>query len=75
MAMGGSFAALVLSYTGYVANTELNEASQTAIVWLFNLVPAGFSFACMIALLFYKVDSARFTQILSDLDARAHGKS
>jgi sugar (glycoside-pentoside-hexuronide) transporter len=75
MALGGSFAALVLSYTGYVANTELNEASQTAIVWLFNLVPAGFSFACMIALLFYKVDNARFTQILSDLDARAHSKS
>lgn len=70
MALGGSFAAIVLSMTGYVANTELNEASRTAIIWLFNLVPAGFSLGCLVALMFYKLDGERFNQILVELETR-----
>ncbi len=70
MALGGSFAAIVLSFSGYVANTELTESAQTAIVWLFNIVPAGFSLACMVALLFYRLDGEKFSQVLADLEAR-----
>jgi sugar (glycoside-pentoside-hexuronide) transporter len=74
MALGGSFAAIVLSFSGYVANTELTESAQTAIVWLFNMVPAGFSLACMIALLFYRLDGEKFSQVLRDLEAREAAK-
>ena len=73
MALGGSFAAIVLSFSGYVANTELTESAQTAIVWLFNIVPAGFSLACMVALLFYRLDGEKFSQVLADLEARESG--
>ncbi len=74
MALGGSFAAIVLSFSGYVANTELTDAAQTAIIWLFNIVPAGFSLACMVALLFYRLDGEKFSQVLKDLEARAAAK-
>ena len=70
MALGGSFSMIVLEKTGYIANTELNEASRTAIIWLYNIVPAGCSVACIIALIFYKLDGERFSQILADLEAR-----
>jgi sugar (glycoside-pentoside-hexuronide) transporter len=73
MAFGGALAAMVMSWTGYVANTELTETARTAIVWLFNLVPAGFSLACLIALLFYKLDGTRFRQILVELEQRKEG--
>lgn len=73
MALGGSFAAIVLSFSGYVANTELTESAQTAIVWLFNIVPAVFSLACMVALLFYRLDGEKFSQVLADLEARESG--
>jgi Na+/melibiose symporter-like transporter len=75
MALGGSFAAIVLSFSGYVANTELTESAQTAIIWLFNIVPAGFSLACMIALMFYRLDGDKFSQVLKDLEARAAAKN
>lgn len=75
MALGGSFAAIVLSFSGYVANTELTESAQTAIIWLFNIVPAGFSLACMIALMFYRLDGEKFAQVLQDLEARAANKA
>ena len=70
MALGGAFSMIVLEKTGYVANTELNEASRTAVIWLYNIVPAGCSVACIIALIFYKLDGERFSQILADLEAR-----
>ena len=70
MAVAGSLAAFVLSRAGYEANTELVASAQTAIRWLFNLIPAGFSLACLIALLFYKLDGSKFKQIMSELDER-----
>ena len=70
MALGGSFSMIVLEKTGYIANTELNEASRTAVIWLYNIVPAVCSVACIIALIFYKLDGERFSQILTDLEAR-----
>lgn len=74
MALGGSFAAIVLSLSGYVANTELTETAQTAIIWLFNIVPAIASLGCMVALLFYRLDAEKFSQVLEDLEVRAAAK-
>lgn len=73
MAFGGSFATFVLSRSGYVANTELTQSAQTAIVWLFNLIPAAFSLVCLVALLFYRLDGEKFSQILAKLEARELG--
>jgi sugar (glycoside-pentoside-hexuronide) transporter len=70
MAVASSLAAFILSRAGYEANTELTTSAETAIRWLFNLIPAVFSSACLIALLFYKLDGARFSQIVSELDKR-----
>ena len=74
MAVGGALAAMVMSWTGYVANTELTGVARTAIIWLFNLVPAGFALACAITLCFYKLDGPKYKQILADLEARAGKK-
>jgi sugar (glycoside-pentoside-hexuronide) transporter len=70
IALASSFAAWIMSVTGYEANTELTASAQTAICWLFNLVPAVFSIACFVALLFYKLDGAKFKQIIAELDQR-----
>ena len=70
MAVAGSLAAFVLSRAGYEANTDLVATAETAIRWLFNMIPAGFSLACLIALLFYKLDGSKFKQIMSELDER-----
>lgn len=74
MAVGGALAAMVMSWTGYVANTELTGVARTAIIWLFNLVPAGFALACAITLCFYKLDGPKYKQILADLEARTGKK-
>lgn len=70
MALGGAMAAMVMSLTGYVANTELSESAYTAITCLFNIVPAGFSLACFFSLIFYKLTREKFTQIVTELQAR-----
>ena len=70
MAVASSLAAFVLSRAGYEANTDLIESAQTAIRWLFNIVPAVFSLGCLIALLFYKLDGTKFKQIMAELDQR-----
>ncbi len=70
MALGGAFSMLVLQKSGYVANTELNDSTRTAVIWLYNIVPAGCSVACIVALIFYKLDGERFSQILADLETR-----
>jgi sugar (glycoside-pentoside-hexuronide) transporter len=70
MAVASSLAAFILSRAGYEANTDLTAAAETAIRWLFNMIPAFFSSACLIALLFYKLDGSRFKQIMTELEER-----
>jgi sugar (glycoside-pentoside-hexuronide) transporter len=70
MAVGGALATFVLAQTGYVANVEQQETALTGIRWLFNLVPALFSLACLIALLFYRLSPAMFERIKRELVER-----
>jgi sugar (glycoside-pentoside-hexuronide) transporter len=71
MAIAGSLAALVMSLTGYEANTELTETARAGIEWLFSMIPAGFSLLCLVTLLFYKLDGRKFKQIMIDLENRS----
>ena len=72
MALAGALAAWVLSVVGYVPNQEQSATVVTAIEWLFNLFPALFSVACLIALLFYKVDGTLFEKIRQELSTGTH---
>jgi sugar (glycoside-pentoside-hexuronide) transporter len=67
MALAGSFAAYVLSMTGYVANTELTPLAEEGIRWLFNIFPGLCSVLCLLSLLFYKLTHDRYEEILDDL--------
>lgn len=70
MAVAGSLAAFVLSQVGYVPNQDQPPEVATAIAWLFNLFPAGFSIICVIALVFYKIEGPIFDKIKLELEAR-----
>jgi GPH family glycoside/pentoside/hexuronide:cation symporter len=70
LAVGGAFAALVLDWTGYVANAPQTETALGGIEMLFNLVPAGFSILCLLTLFFYRIDASLFDRITSELEDR-----
>jgi len=67
MALGGFVTATVLDQTGYVANQDQTDLARSGIEWLFNLMPAAFSVLCLVALLFYRLDSTKFQQVLDQL--------
>ncbi len=71
LAVGGAFAALMLGWTGYVANTEQTEKALNGIEVLFNLVPAGFSVLCLLTLFFYPISTSFFERITQELEERA----
>ncbi len=76
LAIGGALVGWILSASGYEANTELTASAERAIRWLFNVIPALFALACLVVLLFYKLDGDTFKQLMSDLDTsspRANG--
>lgn len=70
LAVGGAFAALMLGWTGYVANAEQTPEALNGIEILFNLVPAGFSILCLLTLFFYPISTAFFERITRELDER-----
>ncbi len=70
MALAGSMAAIIMSMTGYVANTDLTESAAEGIRWLFNIIPAGYSVLCLVALLFYKIDGPLYDRIIKELQEK-----
>lgn len=70
LAVGGAFAALLLGWTGYVANVEQTEGALQGISVLFNLVPAAFSILCLLTLLLYRIDASFFERITRELAER-----
>ncbi len=70
MALAASFAAMVLSWTGYEANTELVPLAEQGIRWLFNIFPGIFSLLCLISLLFYRLDGDFHKQIVTELESK-----
>ncbi|MBN2342055.1 MAG: MFS transporter [Deltaproteobacteria bacterium] len=72
LAVAGAVATWILSVTGYEPDTELSNRTLSAIEWLFNLVPAGYSLLCLVVLFFYKLDSGTYTKIIAELKQREH---
>ena len=70
MAVAGATAAYVLKWVGYAPNQAQSETALTGINTLFNLVPAGFSLLCLIALGFYRLDGKLYQRILGELAER-----
>jgi Na+/melibiose symporter-like transporter len=73
MATGGALAALVMTFTGYAANATQSATALVGIRWLFNLVPALFSIACLLVLLVYKLDEKRYAEIQAALAKQESG--
>lgn len=71
MALAGSFAAIVMYKTGYIANTELTALSSEGIRWLFNIVPGVCSILCLGALFFYKLDGPFYQKVMDSLNSRS----
>lgn len=69
MAIGGAFATFILGQVGYIAGAEQNEGTLTAIRALFNLIPAGFSLLCALALLTYRLRPEIYETMLKELRA------
>lgn len=67
MALAASFAAMLMSWTGYEANTELVPMAEKGIRWLFNVFPAIFSVLCFVSLLFYRLDGDFHKRVMADL--------
>lgn len=67
MALAGSAAALVMSFTGYEANAPLTPAAENGIRWLFNAVPGLCSLLCLVVLFFYRLDGPFYIRILEQL--------
>ena len=76
--LGTALAAAVMGWVftalGYVANTAQSAQSQTGIVLMMSFIPAGFAFAAVGVMLFYRLDNAQMAQIQDDL-ARRKGAS
>ena len=63
--MGSVFTAL-----GYVANVEQTARSQTGIVLMMSIIPAGFAFIAVGVMLFYRLDNRQMAEIQVELAAR-----
>lgn len=74
MALAGSLAAVALSVSGYVANTELTPSAEQAIRLLFNVAPGICSVLCLVVLFFYKLNGEKYSQVLEHLEERRERK-
>ena len=63
--MGSVFTAL-----GYVANAAQTPRSQTGIILMMSFIPAGFAFAAVAVMLFYKLNNQRMAQVQQELAVR-----
>ncbi len=71
---GWAFAALfvgwMLDLSGFVANTEPNEAVKSNLTLMMSLIPAVFGFLSMVVISFYPLNDKKVAQIEEDLKAR-----
>lgn len=72
--LGTALAAVVMGWVftslGYVANATQTPESQTGIVLLISIIPAGFAFLAAVVMMFYKLDNQTLKQIQVELAAR-----
>lgn len=70
MAVGGAWAAMILSVTGYIANQPQNAEALEGILLMISLVPVGIMVIGIIAIWFYQLDDETHATIRGELDER-----
>lgn len=68
--LGGAMAAYMLAWIGYQPNAVQTEGTLTGLLALVSLIPAGFAALALVAMYFYPLTEAKFSEILVDLQAR-----
>jgi glucuronide carrier protein len=68
--VGGAIAAYMLAWIGYQPNAVQSPETLRGLLAMVSLVPAGFALAALIAMYFYPLTEAKFSDILGDLQAR-----
>jgi GPH family glycoside/pentoside/hexuronide:cation symporter len=67
LAIGAGLSGYILSLFGFVANEVQSETSMTGIRLMFSVFPAILATLSALAILFYRLDSAKVKQIEMDL--------
>ena len=75
LAIGSAMIGWLLSFYGFVANTEQSPRAIQGIIILFSLLPAIFGGLSGLAILFYKLDESMVKTIERDLATRKQAQS
>ena len=70
LAVGAGLAGIILSWFGFVANQTQTATSMAGIRFMFSVFPAVFALMGIVAIYFYRIDSAMVAKIEQDLSER-----
>ena len=70
LAVGAGLAGIMLSWFGFVANEAQSDSSMFGIRFMFSVVPAAFALLGVLAIYFYRLDSATVARIERELESR-----
>ncbi len=68
--LGGALAAYMLVWIGYRPNAAQSPETLTGLLAMVSLVPAFFALLALIAMYFYPLTEAKFSEILGELQRR-----
>jgi len=75
LAVGAGLTGIILGWFGFIANEVQTEASLNGIRMMFSIFPTIFAILGIIAIFFYRIDSATIRQMEKDLAVRHAPKS
>lgn len=70
MAIGGWFAAMLLTWCGFEANMDQSDGSKQGILLIFSLIPAALIIAQGVSIFFYRLTDSQMRKIEIELEAR-----
>ena len=70
LAVGAGLTGIILGWFGFVANEIQTDTSMNGIRFMFSVFPAVFAILGIIAIFFYRIDSATVRQMEKELAAR-----
>ena len=70
LAVGAGLAGIILSLFGFVANEVQSETSMAGIRFMFSILPAVLAVMGAAAIIFYRIDRKKISEIEQDLSAR-----
>lgn len=70
MAIGGALSGIILASTGYVANATQTPEALHGILFSVTIIPVIASVIGIIAMIFHKLDSTKYANIVAEIEAR-----